>query len=803
MKVVAGRPARILPAMTVIGTVLIAGCGGAASRLNSHMERGRAYYTKGDFAHASIEFRNALQIAPKDLGARLMAAHTLEKLNRLNEAAGLYQAVIDSNPDNIEARANLGRMLVFAGAPERAKEVIEPGLAKFPDDASLLTVRSTVRLRMNDTAGAVADADHALKSAPANEDAIAVRAGLYKQAGDSEHAIKLVSDGVQRQPASAELREILYNLYQAAGDQPKAVEQLSALIKQRPEEMLYRKQLAMFYARAGKLDDAQHTLEDAVKVLPKSDEAKLTLVSFIAAERTREQGEKTLRDFIAKDPGDYGLRFGLADLLLRNGARQAALDTYNEVIRRDDMGAQGLLARDRIAALELAQGHDEAAEKLIDQVLQKSPRDTDALLVRGELALKRKDANAAIADLRAVLRDQPGSAPVQRMLARAYVQNNELALAEQALRAAMDITPADTELRIELAKLLGDTQRLDQSIGLLEDTVRANPNSVVARESLVRQYLAKRDFRAARTAAEDLKTLRPDMAAGPYLAGVAAQGANDLDGAEKEFERARALQPAADEPLAALARLEVGRGRPAKAIELVQAAINADPKDAVRVNLLGELYLATKEVAKAIDTFRQATAVAPQWWLPYRNLALAKMATKDSAGAIAAYEAALKAAPTELQPVAELAHLYETLGRVDEAIARYESLLQHSAQPPVVANNLAMLLVTYKQDRQSLDRARDLTASFGSSHDSSLQDTFGWVRVKRGEYAQALPVLEQAAKRTPDQREIRYHLGMAALQSGQSDRARTELEAALSGSARYSWSDAARSALAGLKIPSG
>jgi tetratricopeptide (TPR) repeat protein len=767
------------------------------------MERGRAYYAKNDFTHASVEFRNALQIAPKDVGARLMAAHTAEKLGRLNEAAGIYQGIVDSNPDNVEARAHLGRMLVFAGAPERAQEIIDPALAKQPDEASLLTVRATVRLRMNDKAGAVDDAERALKSAPGNEDAIAVRAGLYQQAGDLDHAIKLVSEGVQHQPHSLQLREILYNLYQTRGDLPKASEQLTALIKARPEEMLYRKQLAMFYSRAGKLDDAQRTLEEAVKALPKSDDAKLTLVSFIAAQRTREQGEKILRDYIAKDPKDYGLRFGLADLLLRSGARQAAVDTYSEIIKRDELGAQGLLARDRLAALELSQGHDDAARKLIDEVLQKSSRDTDALLVRGELALKRKEPSAAIADLRAVLRDQPQSAPVQRMLARAYQQNNEMALAEQALRAAMDVTPTDTGLRIELAKLLGDTQRLDQSIGLLEDTVRADPTSVLAREYLAKQYLAKRDYRAARTAAEDLKTLRPDGAIGPYLAGLAALGVNDPDTAQKEFERAHTLEPATNEPLMALTRLELGRGRSAQAMELVQSAVAAEPRDAARLNLQGELYLATKDTAKAVASFQQAAALAPQWSLPYRNIALAKIATKDSAGAITAYDSALKAAPTDIQLVAESAHLYETLGRIDDAVARYEALLQRGAQPPVVANNLAMLLVTYKQDRRSLDRARDLTARFEASRDSSLQDTLGWVRYKRGEYAQALPVLEQAAKQAPEQKEIRYHLGMAALQSGQSDRARSELEAALAGSERYSWSDAARTALAGLKSPTG
>ncbi len=102
------------------GVLVIAGCGGAASRLQSHLQRGRDYMGKGDYVHANIEFRNALQIAPKDTSARLLSADVAVKLGQLREAVGLYQAVIDTAPDNVEARAGLGRVYMFVGAPARA-----------------------------------------------------------------------------------------------------------------------------------------------------------------------------------------------------------------------------------------------------------------------------------------------------------------------------------------------------------------------------------------------------------------------------------------------------------------------------------------------------------------------------------------------------------------------------------------------------------------------------------------------------------------------------------------------------------
>src|SRR6187399_3202047 len=100
-------------AVAYASLAVLSGCGGAASRFNSHMSRGQQYYATGDYTHAGIEFRNAMQIDPKNVVALKMTAHNAEKLGRLREAAGLYQAAIDLAPDDADARADLGRLFVF------------------------------------------------------------------------------------------------------------------------------------------------------------------------------------------------------------------------------------------------------------------------------------------------------------------------------------------------------------------------------------------------------------------------------------------------------------------------------------------------------------------------------------------------------------------------------------------------------------------------------------------------------------------------------------------------------------------
>jgi cellulose synthase operon protein C len=74
------------------------------------------------------------------------------------------------------------------------------------------------------------------------------------------------------------------------------------------------------------------------------------------------------------------------------------------------------------------------------------------------------------------------------------------------------------------------------------------------------------------------------------------------------------------------------------------------------------------------------------------------------------------------------------------------------------ANNLAMLLVTHRNDTKSLQRAATLAERFATSEVPGLIDTYGWVKFKRGEYAEAVRRLQRAVDKAPESPELRYHL---------------------------------------------
>lgn len=793
---VSSRPLASLVAVALAIAGPLAGCGGPDARRAAHIARGQQYLADGRLDKARIELANALQLAPENPQARCLLGRVLERLGDIRGAAGMYQGAIEVDSEQLEARAGLARLYVLAGHAEKALPLIEPALGRQPDNAEFLIVRALARLRLQDPTGALTDAERALHLAPSDPEAVSALAAVYNETGQPDRAVTLLESAIDRSHEATPLRQFLAGMYVARGEDRLAEPQLLKVVQARPKELAPRLQLAAFYARSQRLDEAERTLRTAMADLPASEEAKRVYADFVAGHPTAP-GEEALRALIAQDPSNYDLQLALGALEQRAGRTPQAIATYQAIVARDPQGPKGTAAHDRIAAIDVLAGRNLEARSQLAEALASNPQDNDALVLRANLSLRDGDPVGAIADLRAVLRDQPGSVSILRSLARAHLANRSPVLAEETLRSALAAAPQDVSLRLDLGELLTRTGRAEEAATLLEEAVKASPSSVAARTALIEAYLARGGLPDARAAAEQLKTAHPDLPIGSYLAGLIAERQHRPDDAQRELEHALLLEPSAMDPLAALARLELGRGHGAQALALVSRAIERMPANAETHELLGELYIAQKDNPHALGALRDAVRLAPKWWLPYRNLALTELAEKDSAGALAAYEAGVKATG-EPALVVGLAEAYVQQGRFDDAVRQYEVLHQRRPSLELASNNLAMLLVTYRHDQASLDRARDLTAAFAVSDSAALLDTYGWVRLQRGEVREALAALERASAETPDSKVILYHLGMAYLKAGQSAKARTTLESALAGGVSFTGTQDARLALAQL-----
>jgi len=89
----------------------------------------------------------------------------------------------------------------------------------------------------------------------------------------------------------------------------------------------------------------------------------------------------------------------------------------------------------------------------------------------------------------------------------------------------------------------------------------------------------------------------------------------------------------------------------------------------------------------------------------------------------------------------------------------------------VVANNLASLLSTYKDDTVSLEKAWAIARRLRKSEVPAFQDTYGWIAHLRGDSEEALPYLESAVQSLPDDPLVHFHLAEIYTALGRSNEA--------------------------------
>src|SRR5262249_1513194 len=108
----------------------------------------------------------------------------------------------------------------------------------------------------------------------------------------------------------------------------------------------------------------------------------------------------------------------------------------------------------------------------------------------------------------------------------------------------------------------------------------------------------------------------------------------------------------------------------------------------------------------------------------------------------------------------------------------YDGMLKDQPGSMIVANNLASLLADHRTDKASLERAKSLALLLKSSEIPQFKDTLGWVNYQNGDYAAAIPLLEDAAAKLPNYALVRYHLGATYQAAGETEKAADQFKKA-------------------------
>ena len=190
------------------------------------------------------------------------------------------------------------------------------------------------------------------------------------------------------------------------------------------------------------------------------------------------------------------------------------------------------------------------------------------------------------------------------------------------------------------------------------------------------------------------------------------------------------------------------------------------------------MWLQEKQYDGARSEFERAIQLSPNLVQAYLQLGRLYQQRGEVDVAIERYEKAAALQPRFAPLRTLIGNLYLQKGNLREARKCYEQALAVEPNFAVAAGNLAWV---YAQQGINLDVALSLAQKAKQLMPDldSISDTLAWVYFKRGDYAVAIPLLQECVGKAPEEANFRYHLGMTLLASGERSKARQQLEAAL------------------------
>ncbi|MEW8556712.1 MAG: tetratricopeptide repeat protein [Candidatus Thiodiazotropha sp.] len=785
-----------LLSLIIISLLLLLGtaCADKTESKQKYFDRGMELFEQGNFTKARLEFKNVLQIDPKDANAYYMFGQIEEKEENWPKAYALFLRATELDPRHVDAQVHLGTIFALAGETEKALAAADAALEVIPNDAAAMVLKGFVKAKMGEKDAAINDVLAVIESDPSNVEASSLLAALYADQGEMERAIRIAKESLAKHTDRAASYLLLARLHAQAESHEEVVKVLSDLISNKPNDLQNRLHLATYFQKQGDNARAVEVLQQAITDLPQNMDAKLALIYLLKNQGEADRAEALLEQYVSETPEHTGLKLELARHYLAVGRDDEANNTLSQVIDLAGASEDGLAAKSMKASTLIKKQSIAEAGALLDEVLAADPKFKDALMIRAGLALMSDDADKGIADLRTLLREDPSYVKAHRLKARAHLKKGEIQLARESLEDAIKVQPEEAAANFELVQLLINTREFDDAIEVLQKMRRFAPGNVKVLQALALVHEKLAHWDEVEGVAQVLVTKHPENPLGYYFRGVSRLNRDMADRSLTDFEKVLEYKPDSIEALVGLAKGYFAMKKPDDALQRIEQVVKANPEHFAALNLKGEVHLSQKQWDLAEAAFNSARELSPQWPVPYRNLVKLNILKGSKDEVVGILEEGFDKTADSMLGI-DLANNYSLAGRAQDAVEIYEEILKKHPKHLLASNNLAMLMLNDGANQGELDKALELVEGFELSENPIILDTLGWVHVKRGEIDKALPILQRAARKGSGLPDIDYHLGFAYFQQGRMEDAKRHINTALGSKKQFEGIEEAKALL--------
>jgi cellulose synthase operon protein C len=768
-------PLRKLLVSTVlaVGLMTLAGCDSSEERAEQFYQSGMAYLEQGDVERALVEFRNVFKLNGEHKEARRAYARVERDRGRLREAFSQYLRLVEQQPDDLEALQALAEMAVANGDWEVAERFSTQAVKLEPANATLLAIKAAAdygRANQESDAAGVVDAlkrvNDLRKTDPKNILLRRVVIDDLLRAQEFQKALAEIDATIELEPKDRQLFAQRMAVLAALGDDAGVEAGLIDMVARFPEAPEMSETLVRWYLSRSETDKAEAHLRGQIDIKTPDVNRIFALVRFLAEHRGAKVAVEELDKTIAAGANAPIYLSARAGFLFDLGKREEAIADMREVLKSNSSPDDSRRMKIGLARMLTANGQEEEARTLVDEVLAEDSGAVEALKLKATWYIQDDLTGDAISTLRRAIDGNPADASLLTLLAQAYERDGNRDLMRETLSLAVDASNRAPDESLRYAQFLASENKLVQAEGVIIDALRLSPNNLGLLVPLGQIYVTMQDWPRADGVVSLLETSKDPNARSAAI----TLKSTALNGQQKSDEAIGYLQSLAKDGQAnldtkvAIIRTHIANRQVDRALAFANQMLAQEPNNPEMQFIQGSVQALAGNSADAETTMRHLIEEDPariQAWL-----SLVRIVSNDpkrSEETEKLIDEALKASPNVPELKWAKAGLLERKGDFAGAIAIYEGLYKENSGNPIIANNLASLLSSHGTEPDSLNRADLIARRLRDSTMPAFQDTYGWIAYLRGNFADAEANLVKAAAGLPDDPSVQYHLAMTYL----------------------------------------
>jgi len=284
-----------------------------------------------------------------------------------------------------------------------------------------------------------------------------------------------------------------------------------------------------------------------------------------------------------------------------------------------------------------------------------------------------------------------------------YETTNQPEFATQAIDAykkAYALDPKSPVIGERLAEMYWKAQRVHEAVTEAQELLKRDPNDLQTRRLLGRIYLRSlgdlsstaQSEMAARAIEQYKEVYRLDPSDSESALWLARlyRLRNEHDKAEDVLRTLLKQDPDNETAVEQLTQLLLDEGKSADAVLLLESTTSRTPSPTL-LDLLGDAYSQTHDLAKAEAAYRKATELDPSELSHTRGLGQTLLAEEKFADALTVYQKLADLMPDDSDVYLRLAQIYRELHQLDHAEENLLKARQYAPGSLEVMYNEAML----------------------------------------------------------------------------------------------------------------